>query len=289
LGVDVDLSANRAYWGDAQGDTFDGIENVTGSAYDDTLTGTDGNNWLRGIDGSDQLSGLGGDDTLDGGAGIDTMIGGLGSDTYFVDNAGDAVTESGGQGIDEVRTDVSWTLTAGADVETLRTIDDASVAAINLTGNSNGNVVRGNDGANVINGGDGNDYLIGLGGQDAFLFDTPLNAATNVDAILDFGYRYRNDAVFVTDVLGDSPRPTFDTIWLDDDIFSSSLAAGSSVAGSQFVIGAAALDAGDRIIYNNVTGAVLYDSDGTGPTAAVQFAQLSAGLPLTNFDFLVVA
>src|SRR5262245_143548 len=31
LGVDVDLSANRAYWGDAQGDIFYDIENVTGS------------------------------------------------------------------------------------------------------------------------------------------------------------------------------------------------------------------------------------------------------------------
>ena len=144
------------------------------------------------------------------------------------------------------------------------------MAAINLTGNANGNVVIGNDGNNVINGGDGNDELTGLGGQDSFLFDTALNAAINVDEITDFN---------VAD----------DTIWLDDDIFSSGLTANNSVAGSQFVIGPAALDAGDRIIYNSATGAVLYDSDGTGPTAAVQFARLSAGLPLTNFDFLVVA
>jgi Ca2+-binding RTX toxin-like protein len=78
-----------------------------------------------------------------------------------------------------------------------------------------------------------------------------------------------------------------DTIWLDPTVFSSSLTPGNSVAGSQFVIGSAALDAGDRVIYNNTTGAVLYDADGTGPTAAVQFAQLSPGLPLTNFDFFV--
>ena len=80
-----------------------------------------------------------------------------------------------------------------------------------------------------------------------------------------------------------------DTIRLDDDIFTSGLVAGNSVAGSQFVIGAAALDAGDRIIYNSATGAVYYDSDGTGAAAQIQFAQLSSGLALTNFDFLVTA
>jgi Ca2+-binding RTX toxin-like protein len=268
LGVYVDLSANGAFWGDAQGDTFSGIENVTGSAYNDYLTGTDGNNALRGLAGDDRIWGLGGDDTLDGGAGVDTMFGGLGSDTYFVDNVADSITELASQGSDEVRVDVSWTLTAGADVETMRTTDDAGLAAINLTGNASSNVVRGNAGNNILNGGDGRDFLTGLGGQDAFLFNTALNGASNVDIVTDFN---------VAD----------DTIWLDQTIFSSSLTPGNSVAGSQFVIGSAALDAGDRIIYNNATGAVLYDSDGTGATAAVQFAQLSAGLPLTNFDFFV--
>ena len=60
-----------------------------------------------------------------------------------------------------------------------------------------------------------------------------------------------------------------------------------SVAGSQFVIGPAAQDAGDRIIYNDATGAVYYDSDGTGAAAAIQFAELSPGLALTNHDFFV--
>jgi Ca2+-binding RTX toxin-like protein len=166
-----------------------------------------------------------------------------------------------------VRTSVSFTLTAGADVENLRTVDDNGVAAIDLTGNASNTVVRGNNGANVINGGDGADQLTGLGGQDAFLFNTALNGATNVDVIEDF-------------TLAD------DTIRLDDAVFVG-LAVGT-LAATQFVIGAAAQDADDRIVYDDATGALLFDIDGTGAAAAVQFADVGAGLALSNLDFLVV-
>jgi hypothetical protein len=43
-----------------------------------------------------------------------------------------------------------------------------------------------------------------------------------------------------------------------------------------------------RIIYEFATGVVSYDADGSGiGAAAVQFAQLSAGLALTNADFSI--
>ena len=56
-----------------------------------------GNDTLTGSAGNDTLIGLGGNDTLNGGAGADTMVGGTGNDTYYVDNAGDVVTESCGR------------------------------------------------------------------------------------------------------------------------------------------------------------------------------------------------
>jgi Ca2+-binding RTX toxin-like protein len=195
------------------------------------------------------------------------MSGRGGNDIYVVDNAGDTVVESAGQGADEVRASVSFTLTAGADVEALRTTDDDGVAAINLTGNASGNLVRGNNGANVINGGGGNDELSGRGGQDAFLFDTALDAATNVDVIADFS---------VAD----------DTIRLDDAVFN--VFANGPLADDRFVIGTAALDANDNIIYDNVTGDLSFDVDGNGAAAAVRFANVGAGLALTSNDFLVV-
>jgi Ca2+-binding RTX toxin-like protein len=363
VGVLVSLLHNVGAYGEAEGDSFVSIENVTGSGHADNLWGDDGINVLNGMNGDDTLKGFGGNDTLrgesghdylNGGVGRDTMIGGLGNDTYIVDDgydmvvetagqgldvvrtsttymlpffgeiewlettdpngtaplelygnsidnqitgnngdnlieggggadrmigrggndtyyvnsANDTIVENGGHGIDTVITGVSYTLTPGADVEILRTVDYYETP-INLTGNANGNVVRGNNGNNVVNGGDGRDELIGLGGQDSFLFNTVLNAAANVDRIVDFN---------VAD----------DTIQLDRAIFSSSLGLGNISAG-EFVIGMAAQDANDRIIYDSNTGALYYDNDGVGGNAQVQFAEVGRNLALTNLDFLVVS
>ncbi len=54
------------------------------------------------------------------------------------------------------------------------------------------------------------------------------------------------------------------------------------------VTGTGAHDATDRIVYNRSTGALLYDADGVGGTAAVRFATLAPKLVLTAADFLVV-
>jgi Ca2+-binding RTX toxin-like protein len=293
-GVGVSLLVNYGSFGDAEGDQFNGIENLYGSDHGDLLVGDDGVNILWGVSGSDELSGHDGHDTLWGGwghdtlyggagddtliggegndflvgdPGDDTMIGGIGNDRYHVEEAGDVVIEYGGQGIDEVVASASWTLPAGADVEMLGTIYEDEVAPIDLTGNSSGNVVSGNAGNNVLDGGGGNDELIGLDGQDSFLFATAPDAATNVDTIADFD---------VAD----------DLIHLDDAVFGALQLGG--LPGGQFVVGAAAQDANDYIIYNSATGALLYDSDGAGGAAAIQFAEVTPGLGVSNQDFIVV-
>ena len=54
------------------------------------------------------------------------------------------------------------------------------------------------------------------------------------------------------------------------------------------MVGSAALDADDRIIYDQTTGLLYYDADGNGAGAAVLFAGV-AGLPaLTAADFTVI-
>ena len=68
-------------------DTLSNIENVTGSAFGDTLIGDAGAN---------VLSGLGGNDTLDGGLGDDTLQGGAGDDVYVASAGNDTVQTGGG-------------------------------------------------------------------------------------------------------------------------------------------------------------------------------------------------
>ena len=104
------------------------------------------------------LIGLGGNDTLNGGAGADTLLGGTGHDTYVVDNVGDVVNETGGDGIDTVQASISFSL-----ADSLHAIGE--VENLTLTGSSaiNGS---GNDLDNVLIGNAANNILIGLGGND---------------------------------------------------------------------------------------------------------------------------
>ncbi|WP_284180417.1 cadherin domain-containing protein, partial [Rhabdaerophilum sp. SD176] len=73
-GVTVDLAANTGSGGDAAGDTFVDIENITGSTNDDILTGTSGVNTINGGNGNDTIRGNGGIDQLFGEAGNDVFI-----------------------------------------------------------------------------------------------------------------------------------------------------------------------------------------------------------------------
>jgi VCBS repeat-containing protein len=82
-GVTVDLSLLTAQNTLGAGtDTLTGIENLTGSNFNDTLTGDNNNNIIDGGLGNDILKGGGGDDLLIGGLGDNTLTGGSGADTF---------------------------------------------------------------------------------------------------------------------------------------------------------------------------------------------------------------
>jgi VCBS repeat-containing protein len=127
-------------------------------------TGNCGDNVLTGNGAANTLSGGGGNDTLDGGGGADRLYGGSGNDVYLVDNACDSVIEYCGEGTDEVRSSVSYTL--GCNVENLTL---TGTAAINGTGNDLNNVLTGNVAANTLTGGCGNDTLDGGAGKDSLV------------------------------------------------------------------------------------------------------------------------
>ncbi len=108
---------------------------------------------------------------LDGSTGVDTMQGGGGNDTYYVDVAGDIVLEGAGAGNDTVLTARSYALTAGQEIETLATANDAGTGFINLTGNEFDNILRGNAGGNRLDGGLGADQMAGGLGNDPYGVD----------------------------------------------------------------------------------------------------------------------
>ena len=205
-----------------------------------TLTGTAA---IKGIGNelNNILVGNSGANILRGGTGSDTMAGGLGNDTYYVNNAGDVTTELAGAGIDTVFSSVTWIL--GANIENLTL---TGTAAINGIGNVLDNTLTGNTGANILNGGLGNDTLTGGAGQDIFVFNSTLNAATNLDAITDFS-------------------AVDDTIRLSRTIFNKIINTGA-LADSQFLASTdgTAADADDYILYNTTSGAL-----STTPTAMV--------------------
>lgn len=72
--VTVNLATGSGTAGDAAGDTYSSVENVLGSAYNDTITGNAAANALWGMAGNDVLVGGAGADALKGGAGADRFV-----------------------------------------------------------------------------------------------------------------------------------------------------------------------------------------------------------------------
>ena len=152
-----------------------------------TITGTSGADTLNGTSAADTINGLGGNDTLNGSGGNDILDGGTGNDIFYVDSTSDVVTELSGQGSDEVRSTVSYTL--GSNLERATALGSGAInltgntLANTLTGNSGANIIKGNGGADTIKGGLGNDTLSGGSGVDVFVYS---DVNSGADKITDF-------------------------------------------------------------------------------------------------------
>jgi serralysin len=280
------------------GGAFFGIGNglnnqIIGTNLANNLNGLGGNDSLFGLGGNDFLFGGTGNDLLNGGLGVDNMNGGTGNDIYVVDNGVDVVTEFAGSGIDTIISSVfttslnfggrlnveNLTLTGGAVVGIGNALNNQIVGdnlnnnLIGLNGNDRlfggigADTLQGGANSDFLNGGAGVDQILTGTGFDTILFNAPLGIA-NFDRVIDFA-------------------PAFDTMQLENAVFTG-LVQGALLPAGDFVIGAAATDATDRIIYNSVNGNLFFDQDGTGAIGQVLFADLASGLALTNNDFFVV-
>jgi Ca2+-binding RTX toxin-like protein len=209
---------------------------------------------------ANSLAGNAANNRLDGRAGADRLEGKAGDDLYLVDDAGDQVIEtSAAGGYDRVMSSVSFSL-AGSHAEVL----ELTGGSTHATGNGLDNRLIGNRAANVLSGGDGMDILAGGTGKDGFVFDTALGAE-NVDKMPDFS-------------------SADDTIHLSRAVFTE--IAEGTLARSAFVYGRAASDADDRILYDQASGKIWYDADGSGAEAAILFAQVRPDTGLGYLDFV---
>ncbi len=120
-GVKIDITANTASGGHAQGDDILNFQNVYGSGFNDVLIGSSAGNILRGYAGVDTLEGRGGNDNIYGHEGDDVLRGEAGNDSLSGDDGIDKL--NGGAGADALRGGV------GADQFIFSNVSDSTVAA----------------------------------------------------------------------------------------------------------------------------------------------------------------
>ena len=244
---------------------------LTGTNDDDLIVGSNGNDTIignitfsvgSGRDGYEDLGIIAGNDTIDGGAGEDLLI---------VNENGD----SGGKGIiSNFNATTNTGLITGGNgrisYKNIERLDITGTQYDDLIVGSNGNdTLKGGSGNDILTGGKGNDSLIGgYGGTDTFAFKS---FNEGVDSIDDFNATTTNELIQVS-AAG----------------FGGGLSLGT-LSANQFTLGASATTNTQRFIYNTATGGLFFDQDGSASGfTQVKFAQLSAGLSVSNNNFVVV-
>ena len=241
----------------SNGTTIIGIEKLWLMGNDATsrIGGGDLRDWVRANEGAD---------TVYGGGGRDTLLGedGNGSYRFPEQEAVDGDRLFGGHGGDQIFGD------AGTDFLKGGQGDDLIHGGTNndqIFGGLGQDMLYGDEGDDEIWAGAGPNTLTGGSGADSFCFaNAPV--AGQADSITDFASGQ-------------------DHIRLISAGFGN-MAIGA-LADADFALGVTAADSTDRIIYDQTTGTIWYDGDGSGDQLAGVLAILMPGSALAAADILI--
>lgn len=297
-----------------QGDTDD--DWLTGGAGADNVQGGIGNDVL--FDHTQQVAVLGGG--LVGGAFVasdaDTLLGGAGLDVIYASGGGDVI--DGGADIDNLIMDFSgavgplaftfsatksWTMMlAGVVTATISNVEflasvtgtaardtmngSGSAFPVVFDGGAGNDLLRGGAAEDVLIGSGGNDKLFGNDGNDLLVGGAGRDTLVGGSAADTFRWDVASEGRDVIQgfISGE------DKLWIDASGFKGSLAENMDLAAeNRFVLGAAPTSTRGQFLYDQGTGTLLWDVDGTRAKAAALIATFDPGTALAASDFLIVA
>ncbi len=174
-GVYVNLSNGQAYGGDATGDTFQNIQNVTGSNYNDTLQGLPGS----------VLSGLLGNDTYEYSGGGNKFVGGTGFNTADYSSA---------PGVLYAYLNSGYGYVSGKS-------DDYYTNISQIIGSPSGSVVYGSSTGTTFEATGGTNTFVGQGNDNIYL-----NQGGGQVTV--------SDTPNLTNTITVGPNLTFDNLWM---------------------------------------------------------------------------
>lgn len=220
VSVNVNLTNDTAGRSDGGHDILHNIEDVRGSAGNDTIVGDSGNN---------KLEGEGGDDALNGGSGKNILLGDDGDDRLYSGSNADYI--DGGQGIDTVYYNYSVVgivinlssgkAKAGLDSDTVINVEQ-------VFGSNNADSITGDYHANGLYGLGGNDWINALGGNDFIDGGSGVDTACYSGVESDYSFAQSNGNLVVRDVNlfdGNSGTDTLhdvEQIWIGGTIYKVS-------------------------------------------------------------------
>lgn len=188
-GVNINLQTGTATGGHAANDQLISIENVTGSAFNDSFVGSDAANVLIGGAGDDNMRGSRGADTMDGGEGTNDTL------NYVDSNAA-------------VHVNLATNQARGgyAEGDIISGFESLVGSGFNdtLTGNDADNGIFGGDGNDVITGGAGRDSMGGNAGNDVFDFNAITDSVVGARSDLIFGFERGQDLIDLSTIDADT-------------------------------------------------------------------------------------